>query len=159
MRKISLALLLLLLALPGMLPAGDAENAGTEARDIELEKQLIEKAARDYIDGWYEGNEERMQRALHPDLAKRRVDFLPNERAILSTVSADAMVEYTRLGIGKKSHREGQVNEVTILDVSAYTASVKTVSHQFIDYLHLAKMNGEWRIINVLWEPAKAASE
>lgn len=159
MKKISLALLLLLLALPGILPAGDAEEPGAGARDIELEKKLIEKAARDYIDGWYEGNEERMRKALHPDLAKRRVDFLPNDRAVLSTVSADAMVEYTRLGVGKKSYREGQVNEVTILDVSSYTASVKTVSHQFIDYLHLAKMNGEWRIVNVLWEPNKAASE
>jgi len=25
-----------------------------------------------------------------------------------------------------------------------------------IDYLHLAKVNGEWRIVNVLWAPTAA---
>ncbi|HEX6315687.1 MAG TPA: nuclear transport factor 2 family protein, partial [Gemmatimonadaceae bacterium] len=31
----------------------------------------IRAAALDYIEGWYEGNAERMERALHPELAKR----------------------------------------------------------------------------------------
>jgi hypothetical protein len=65
------------------------------------------------------------------------------------------MVEYTRLGGGTKSHKEGQVNEVIILDVLTETASVKTISPEFIDYIHLAKINGQWRIVNVLWEPVK----
>ena len=119
------------------------------------ERKLIEQAARDYIDGWYEGSTERMARALHPDLAKRRISALPNGRGILETLSADRMVEYTRLGGGTKSRKEGQVNEVIILDVLTETASVKTISPEFIDYIHLAKINGQWRIVNVLWEPAK----
>jgi hypothetical protein len=119
------------------------------------ERQLIEQAARDYIDGWYEGNEERMARALHPDLAKRRISTLPNGRGILETLSADRMVEYTRLGGGTKSHKEGQVNEVIILDILTETASVKTISPEFIDYIHLARINGQWRIVNVLWEPVQ----
>jgi hypothetical protein len=86
------------------------------------ERKLIEQAARDYIDGWYEGNTERMARALHPDLAKRRISALPNGRGILETLSADRMVEYTRLGGGTKSHKEGQVNEVIILDVLTETS-------------------------------------
>jgi hypothetical protein len=62
------------------------------------------------------------------------------------------MVEYTAMGVGKKSKKEGQVNDVIILDVSPRTASAKSISHQFIDYIHLAKINGQWRIVNVLWE-------
>ena len=40
-------------------------------------------------------------------------------------------------------------------------AAVKTVSPEYIDYLQLAKINGQWRIVNVLWEavPKPAAAE
>jgi len=37
----------------------------------EADKAAIRQTALDYIEGWYEGNSERMERALHPDLAKR----------------------------------------------------------------------------------------
>ena len=33
----------------------------------------IKQTALDYIEGWYEGDAERMERALHPELAKRIV--------------------------------------------------------------------------------------
>lgn len=158
-RDILILGLALSLVPPGIALADGIEAHVTKQQNLDYERSSIEKAARDYIDGWYEGDAERMQRALHPDLAKRRVEVLSNDRAVLSTVSADAMVEYTRMGVGKKSYREGQVNEVTILDVSGISASVKTVSHQFVDYLHLAKLNGEWRIVNVLWMPNKSESE
>ena len=126
-----------------------------EEQPVTDEKPLIEKAVRDYIDGWYEGNAERMARALHPDLTKRRVVALPNGKEMFNTISADALVAYTEMGFGKKSKQEGQKNEVIILDVSPQTATAKSISHEFIDYLHLAKVDGQWRIINVLWEPAK----
>ena len=119
------------------------------------ERAAIEAAARDYIDGWYEGDAERMARALHPDLAKRTVRALPDGSEILNTLSQSNMVAYTRAGFGKKNKKEGQHNEVIILDVMSKTASVKTISHEFIDYIHLAKIDGQWRIVNVLWEPAQ----
>jgi len=31
-------------------------------------------------------------------------------------------------------------------------ASVKVVATDWIDYLHVAKFNGRWVIVNVLWE-------
>jgi hypothetical protein len=147
MKRTYLIAALTALALVSGLPASMAQEE--TAPD---ERVLIEKAVRDYIDGWYEGDAERMRRALHPDLVKRRVVALPNGREVLDSVGADPMVEYTAMAGGKDSLKEGMHNEVTILDVSPQTASVKTVSHQFIDYLHLAKVNGQWRIVNVLWE-------
>lgn len=135
----------------GMLAALSA-SAGEGTTD---ERAAIEAAARDYVDGWYEGNAERMARALHPDLVKRTVRALPDGSEILNTVSQSNMVTYTRAGYGKKNKKEGQHNEVIILDVMSQTASVKTITHEFIDYLHLAKIDGQWRIVNVLWEPAQ----
>jgi hypothetical protein len=31
-------------------------------------------------------------------------------------------------------------------------ASVRVYASGWVDYLHLAKWNGEWKIVNVLWE-------
>ena len=33
----------------------------------------IQQAALDYMQGWYEGDAERMRRSLHPELAKRAI--------------------------------------------------------------------------------------
>ncbi len=41
--------------------------------------------------------------------------------------------------------------QVTILYAYQKTASVKLVSDNWYEYLHLAKTNGEWQIVNLLW--------
>lgn len=47
---------------------------------------------------------------------------------------------------------EKQQKDVTILDVFENAARVKIVASDWIDYLHVAKFNGCWVIVNVLWE-------
>ncbi|MEN5054461.1 nuclear transport factor 2 family protein [Sphingobacterium kitahiroshimense] len=42
--------------------------------------------------------------------------------------------------------------DVILLDVSAKTASVKLVADEWIDYMHIVKLNGSWKIVNVLWQ-------
>lgn len=105
----------------------------------------IQQTALDYIEGWYEGNAERMERSLHPNLVKRTI----RENRV-DTLSAEDMMSYTRQGGGKAF--EGQKkNIVTILDVYNDIATVKAESAEYIDYLHIGKVNGRWVIINVLW--------
>ena len=41
---------------------------------------------------------------------------------------------------------------VRILDVFGPTASIRVDADEWIDYMHLAKVDGEWKIVNVLWE-------
>jgi len=113
----------------------------------------IRQTALDYIEGWYEGNAERMERALHPELAKRIVRTDPkNNRSNLGQMSAMTLVQYTRSGGGKQTPKEKQLKDVTILDVYENAASVKVVASDWIDFLHMAKWNGRWVIVNVLWE-------
>lgn len=126
-----------------------------ETQNFANEKEAIKTATLDYLEGWYEANPERMEKALHPDLVKRFMVTLPTGKNILNTVSAKTMVEYTRAGGGTKTPKEKQQNNVFILDVSENIATVKAVSYDYIDYLHLAKSEGTWKIINVLWRPNK----
>ena len=118
----------------------------------EADKAAIKQTALDYIEGWYEGNAERMERALHPELAKRivRRDAQGNSR--LEQMGALALVQGTRRGFGKQTPKDEQQKDVTILDVYENAASVKLIASDWIDYLHLAKFNGRWVIVNVLWE-------
>ena len=44
------------------------------------------------------------------------------------------------------------MKEITILDRYNNAAVVKIVASGWIDYLEVARFNGQWKIINVLWE-------
>ena len=124
--------------------------AQTSASDAD--KEDIKQTALDYIEGWYEGNPERMERALHPDLAKRIVMTNPQGRSQLQQMSAMGLVQGVKRGGGKNTPKEKQQKDVTILDVFNNAACVKVVASDWIDYLHVAKWNGRWVIVNVLWE-------
>lgn len=117
------------------------------------ELQAIRASALDYGEGWYEGNAERMERALHPELAKRMVFTDPRRGGSrLSQQSAMTLVQNTRKGGGSKSPVKDRGSEVEILDVFENAASVKVTGPEWVDYLHMAKWNGRWVIVNVLWE-------
>ena len=119
----------------------------------DAEKEAIKQTALDYIEGWYEGNAERMERALHPELAKRIVRTDPKSgRSNLGQMSAMTLVQFTRFGGGKQTPKEKQQKDVSILDVFENAASVKVVASDWVDYLHMAKWSGRWVIVNVLWE-------
>jgi hypothetical protein len=132
---------------------GSSVKAQTTPDPAAADAAAIKQTALDYIEGWYEGNAERMERALHPDLAKRIVTTdQPSGRSRIGQMSAMTLVQAVRAGGGKSTPKEKQQKDVSILDVYLGTASVKVVAADWIDYLHVAKWNGRWVIVNVLWE-------
>lgn len=119
--------------------------------------QAIEKAARDYYEGWFEGDSDRLARCLHPKLAKRNVDQPHREDSPIDENDWDSMVNGAREGRGTR-HR-GTPFEITILDTTANMASVRVEGGPYIDLLHVARFGDNWRIVNVLWEPRAAPLE
>jgi len=147
MRIFALALAALALALAALWlsPSASAQS--------HPEAAAIRQAALDYIDGWYEADAARMERALHPELAKRIVQADPaTGKSQLRNMTAAQLIEIVRKGGGSQIPKEKRMREVTLLDTFGNTATVKIDSAVFVDYVHLAKWNGEWKIINVLWE-------
>jgi hypothetical protein len=145
MRKTGLILLAILIACA-------AEVRAQSTNSAEADKAAIKQTALDYIEGWYEGDAERMERALHPELAKRIVRTNPQGQSRLDQMSAMTLVTYTRRGGGKQTPKEKQQKDVTILDVFENAACAKIVASEWVDYLQLARSNGRWVIVNVLWE-------
>ena len=123
----------------------------------EAEQTAIRKAALDYIEGWFEGNAERMDRALHPQLAKRLLEVVSQTgQERFTHLTKDQMVEFTKRGGGSRVPADKRDIKVTILDTTKTMAVVRSDCSQFIDYLTLAKgAGGEWKIVNVLWENIK----
>jgi len=113
----------------------------------------IRATALDYAEGWYEGNAERMARAVHPELVKRIVvRDTTTGKAIVQGMGASVLVNSTRHGYGKETPKDRQQKEVTILDIFGNAASAKAVMAEWVDYMQLGKVDGRWVIVNVLWE-------
>jgi hypothetical protein len=139
MRSVSIALIIFM----AMSPA--------RAQPVDADAKAIQATALDYIEGWYDGNVERMTRALHPELVKRIV-FTDKGVSRIEQMGASKLIANVRGGGGTKTPKDKQQKDVTILDRFENAASVKIVASDWIDYLQLAKANGHWVIVNVLWE-------
>ena len=116
------------------------------------EQDAIKRAALNYAEGWYEGDADKMESSLSPDLAKRTVRSNPQGQSMVSQMTALALVQGTRGGSGKQTAKADQQKDVTILDMMTSSATVKLEMRDWVDYMHLGKVNGKWVIINVLWE-------
>lgn len=122
------------------------------------EQDAITRTALDYIEGFYTGDEARMQRSLHPDLAKRILRVDPSSgQPRLDQQSAEQLVGLARSRKGVTPPATQQ-KDVTVLDVFGNAATVKVIANQWVDYLHVVKWNGEWKIVNVLWEMKPSAA-
>jgi len=126
---------------------------GQTSSVADVDSDAIRTTALNYIEGWYEGDAARMERALHPELAKRMIFTDPKTgHSQFNHMGAMQLVQNTRRGGGSKTPKEQQLKDVTILDRFNNAAVVKIVASTWIDYLEVAKFNGQWKIINVLWE-------
>lgn len=120
----------------------------THAADVEA----VRAAVLDYVEGFYEAAPERIERSVHPELAKTgwTRDAHGEYREFPRTF--DQLLEGAR-----RYNRDGSLpadapKEITIYEVLDKTASVKLTAQWGIDYMHLVKLDGKWMIRNVLWQ-------
>lgn len=143
MKKFVFILLVILLTLSYLV--GQSTNTAND------DQAAIARAALDYAEGYYEGDAARMERALSPNLSKRGLVFSARSGAsYLQQMNSETLIEAARAGWGKLPAEQRQI-DYQLLDVGVNTASARIFTAKFKDYLHLAKQNGEWRIVNVLW--------
>lgn len=113
----------------------------------------IREAALNYVEGWYEGSAERMARALHPELVKRIVVYdTLTKQSVIQGMGATVLINGARHGYGKETPAARQEKEVRIFDIFGNAAVVRATMADWIDYMQLAKVDGRWVIVNVLWE-------
>ena len=109
---------------------------------------LIRRAVLDYFDGWFDGDPVRMERALHPKLAKRSVEADES----VHEIEAREMVEATAAGAGKRRDPGERRIDIRVVDVHGTIASVVVDSNVYREYLHLVRTPDGWKIANALWD-------
>ena len=112
----------------------------------------IVAAALDYFEGWFEGDGARIDRALHPGLAKRSLSQVDPDSPELRDLTKEGMVELTAAGGGKDEiPDEGLRIDVEVVDLHGNIASVVVRSAVYREYLHLVRTDEGWKIVNALW--------
>jgi hypothetical protein len=112
----------------------------------------VAAVVRDYFEGWFEGDTQRMQRALHPALAKRSLRQVNRESPELRSVTTDQMLAWTAEGQGRRADPGGDRRiDVEVVDLYGNIASVVVRSPVYREYLHLVRADDRWRIANALW--------
>jgi hypothetical protein len=116
----------------------------------------VERAALDYLEGFYEGDAAKIRSGVHPDVVK--FGFFPSRSGdgyASEPMSFDQMIEFAN-GVKERGNfaPEDAPKEVIILEVTDQIAAVKVVAWWGFDYLHLANYDGEWKVIHVIWQSA-----
>ena len=112
------------------------------------ERQALVDVALDYFEGWFTADAERMRRALHPALAKRR---LGDDGRELTESSATGMVEATAAGEAlRRGEDPGEIG-VEVVELYDRIATVIVRSDVYREYLHLARTRDGWKIVNALY--------
>ena len=135
-----------LLAATAILPAAAQEETWSTA-----DKEGVIAAAMDYMDGALNVDTERVARGVHEELNKVMVRTLPQTgKQILVYNTRTTLVEAVR-GIAARVANVDKTVSVTIFDIDHDLALARAVGALWYDYLQLAKIDGQWKIVNVLW--------
>jgi hypothetical protein len=128
-------------------------NGGLETRMSDRPNEdAVRAATSDYIEGWFDGDAARMERALHPELAKRCRGIEGDDPDALETLSATEMIDATADGEGQREDAPDRQIEIKIEYLSEDIASVTLLDHRYVDLLQLIRMPEGWRIVNAVWE-------
>lgn len=117
------------------------------------EREAVERAVLDYVEAIEQGRPELIERGVHPDLVK--LGFYREEAGAdyqLSPMTFDELVELAATFKDKGYVPDEPEHSIDQIDVLDRTASAKLSAFWGIDHLHLAKFDGEWKIIQVLWQ-------
>ena len=114
----------------------------------EIDRAAIVATVKDYFEGWFAGDATRMERALHPALAKRGI----KHDGSISPDTAQEMIEYTKKGEGKAQRPADLALEITVDDVYGDLATATVYSAIYIEYVQLVRTLAGWKILNTIYQ-------
>lgn len=111
----------------------------------------VRRAVLDYVEATYEVAPERASRSLHPDLAKLGFVLDGGSYTPYRTTFEEAVEAAATFNVDGRIPADAP-KTVTVFEVLDQTASAKLEAWWGVDHLHLAKQDGAWRIVQVLWQ-------
>jgi hypothetical protein len=123
------------------------------------DRAAVVRTALDYFEGWFNGDAVRIERALHPELAKRSLGQASSNPERLATVTAQQMIEATARGQGKRQDPGDRRIEVEVEDIHGTIANATVRSAVYVEYLQLVHTRDGWKIVNALWARATRSQD
>jgi hypothetical protein len=124
------------------------------------EKEKVEKACLNYIEGFYEGDTAKLIASLKPSLHK--LGYWKNKGTGVydfdGQMTYRQALDYAKNVMTKKDFaKPGAPKKVEVFEIGNTIASAKVTAWWGIDYVLLSKQGDKWIIEQVLWEgpPAK----
>jgi hypothetical protein len=132
----------------------------TLAAQASADSAAVHAAVLDYVEGFYQGDSTRLVRSIRPEVMKYGF-FVPRDstRYQGEPMSFAEMNAYANNV--KRNNRPAPATapkEIELLDVQDQTAAAKLTAWWGTDYLLLAKYDGRWMIVHVLWQSPPRAS-
>lgn len=139
--------LLIALALPALLVSFAFQEEGLSDREA------VEAAVLDYVEGIYDVEPDRIARSVHKDLKKygfwRKDADTPYQGMPMTYTQLHSLAgEYN----ADKHIPADAPKKVEVLDLLDQMATAKLTAEWGIDYMQLAKFEGQWQILHVMWQ-------
>lgn len=122
-----------------------AFNAPTNAATTD-DASLIRATVRNYIDGYYTGDANRMQNTLHPHYLKHMI----HRDIPMRDFTGPQLIAMVRSAGTPNIAAAERKEDVTVLDISGNIASAKLIAASWVDYMTLEKSGGSWKILSVV---------
>ncbi len=115
--------------------------------------KMVYNAVLDYVEGVYNVQPERIKRSVHPDLKKLGYYWDKKGKWHPIPMNFEELVKLTANWNkdGSKANADSK-KIITIFEVKQKTASAKVEAVWGQDYIQLAKLDGKWMIMHVLWQ-------
>jgi hypothetical protein len=118
------------------------------------EREAIERAVKDYVEALYQVKPELVERSVHPALEKMGL-YRPDDSKEYRLPGVMTFEQLRALaGSWNADGAQGAdlTYEVEVLDALDVTASAKLSAKWGVDYMHLVKSEGRWKILQILWQ-------
>lgn len=142
MRRMIVALAVTLATAAPLRAQGDADRDG------------VQRAMLDYLEGFYEGDTAKLVRSIRPEVDK--FGFWRQRDSTSYVAEGMPWADFLSYARGvKEKNRQAPATaprEVVIYEVQNQTASGKVVAWWGTDYILLGKYDGRWMIRQVMWQ-------
>ena len=141
------------LSLTASAPRPAAQAPADRAAIQRADRAAVEQAALDYVDALYHADTARIERSVHPQLTKR--GFWRDNATLpwgpQQTMTYEQLMTLTKTW-NADTTPDTSIKKIDVFDVLDQTATAKVTAMWGVDYLHLAKYDGRWKIINIVWQ-------
>ena len=122
------------------------------------DRAAVRQAALDYVTAVYESKPELIERSVSPDLTKH--GFMRQEDGTYrrSRMSYEQLLKVAKEWNSDRK-RDTSIKEVVVGEVLDQTATALVRAAWGVDFMQLAKIDGQWKILNIVWQSHPPASK